>query len=258
MAVSLTREGHVGFIVFEKPPANTYDYAFNQELDACINEARMDDDLRVVVLRSAVPRFFSAGAEIPMLKSVTLKYKAMFCLHAQETLAKMERTPKIFIAAIEGHCVGGGLEIALACDLRFAGDGDYKLGLPEVKLGVLPGTGGTQRLSRLIGKSRALDMMITGELIGPQRALEIGLVNRVFPQGEVIPKTLEYAQQIIAGPIQAIGYIKLAATLGTEMPLEAGLAFERECQNRLFATPDAAEGLAAYVEKRQPAWTGKY
>jgi len=175
-------EDHVGHIEVGKPKANTYDLDMMREIDAAVEELRFQDDARAVVLESSLPGFFSAGADIEMLKQSQPDFKAMFCLHCQETLDKFAKTPKIVIAAMNGHCVGGGLEIALACDLRMMAKDSGKIGLPEVTLGVLPGTGGTQRLPRLIGASRALDMMITGKLLTPDEALAIGLVNYVYPK----------------------------------------------------------------------------
>jgi len=203
-------------------------------------------------------RAFSAGADIHMLKASQPDYKASFCLGAQETLSKMERTPKLFLAALSGHTVGGGLEIALATDIRFASNRpDLQIGLPEVRLGVLPGTGGTQRLARLIGKSKALDLMITGRVIDPQQALDLGIVNYLYPPEELLDRVVEYAQHLLKGAIRAVGLIKQAVVQGTEVHLEAGFFMERELQNRLFSSHDAQEGLASFIEKRQPNFTGK-
>jgi enoyl-CoA hydratase len=202
-------------------------------------------------------KFFSAGADIKMLQQSDPDYKAMFCLHCQETLIKMENTPKIWIAGMNGHVVGGGLEIALSTDIRFMGEDSGQIGLPEVTLGVLPGTGGTQRLPRLVGRARALDMMITGKTLSPDEAKKIGLVNYVYPMDELWDKTMEYASRLANGPSRAVGLIKRSVTEGLEVPLKQGLALERELQNRLFATKDAHEGLTAWVEKRKPVFEGQ-
>jgi enoyl-CoA hydratase/carnithine racemase len=249
-------DDHVGFVEIGKPKANTYDLDMMHELDQAVEELRFDDRTRAIVLTSSLPGFFSAGADIEMLKRSAPDYKAMFCLHCQETLDKFARTPKVVIAAINGHCVGGGLEIALACDLRLMAKDSGKIGLPEVTLGVLPGTGGTQRLPRLIGTSRALDLMITGTLLSPDEALSIGLVNRVFPKESFAHDVQAYAAALAHGPSRAISLIKRSVVEGVEMPLTAGLALERELQNRLFVTDDAKEGLAAFVEKRKPSFKG--
>jgi enoyl-CoA hydratase len=250
-------EDGVGWIEVGKPKANTYDLAMMQELDQAIEEFRFDDAAKVIVLTSAVPGFFSAGADIEMLKASQPDFKAMFCLHCQETLNKFAQTPKIVIAAINGHCVGGGLEIALSCDLRMMAKDSGKIGLPEVTLGVLPGTGGTQRLPRLIGTSRALDLMITGRLLTPEEALSIGLVNYVYPKEGFLQGVDAYARSLAHGPSRAVSLIKRSVMEGVEMPLTAGLALERELQNRLFVTEDAKEGLSAFVEKRKPTFKGR-
>jgi len=249
-------EDHVGHIEIGKPKANTYDLDMMREIDQAVEELRFDDAARVVVLESSVPGFFSAGADIEMLKQSQPDFKAMFCLHCQETLDKFAKTPKIVIAAINGHCVGGGLEIALACDLRMMAKDSGRIGLPEVTLGVLPGTGGTQRLPRLIGASRALDMMITGKLLTPDEALAIGLVNYVYPKESFAADVRAYAGALAHGPARAVSLIKRSVVEGIEMPLTAGLALERELQNRLFVTDDAKEGLSAFSEKRKPTFKG--
>ena len=247
----------VGYIEISKPKANTYDLDMMKELDQAIEELRFDEQARVIVLASAVPGFFSAGADIEMLKQSQPEFKAMFCLHCQETLDKFASTPKVVIAALSGHCVGGGLEIALACDLRMMAKDAGKIGLPEVTLGVLPGTGGTQRLPRLVGTARALDMMITGKLLSPDEALGIGLVNYVYPKESFARDVHAYAVALAHGPSRAISLIKRSVIEGIEEPLTAGLALERELQNRLFVTEDAKEGLAAFVEKRKPTFKGR-
>src|SRR5580700_1853426 len=173
-------ESGVAVIELSDPPANTYTYEMNRQLDETILQARMDNDVYVIVLTGAGDKFFSAGANIKMLVSVDPTFKYYFCLHANETLLRLEHTPKLVIAALNGHCVGGGLEIAMAADLRIARQDAGKIGLPEVNLGVLPGTGGTQRLARLIGKSRAIEMMVTGKTFSFEEAKQIGLVNEVF------------------------------------------------------------------------------
>jgi enoyl-CoA hydratase len=249
-------EDHVGHIEIAKPKANTYDLDMMRELSAAVEEFRFDESARVIVLESGVPGFFSAGADIEMLKASQPDFKAMFCLFCQETLDKLAKTPKVVIAALSGHTVGGGLEIALACDLRMMAKDGGKIGLPEVTLGVLPGTGGTQRLPRLIGTARALDMMITGKLLTPDEALGIGLVNYVYPKESFAQDVQAYASALAHGPIRAVSLIKRSVAEGVEEPLTAGLALERELQNRLFITDDAKEGLSAFVEKRKPTFKG--
>jgi enoyl-CoA hydratase len=182
-------EEGVGIIEMDDPPANTYTYEMMQQLDTAILRARMDEAVHVIVLRGAGEKFFSAGASIPMLSKVDPQFKYYFCLHANETLSRLEQTPKLVIAALNGHTVGGGLEIALACDIRIARKEAGKIGLPEVNLGVLPGTGGTQRLSRCIGRARALELMVTGRTFSFEEALEFGLIHYIYERDSSVRRT---------------------------------------------------------------------
>ena len=257
--MSIEKKDRVAIAWLNKPKANTYDADLMRDLNAVIDDVRFDDDVDVCVLASRLDGMWSAGADINLLATSTPDYKAMFCLNCQETLNKMDSTPKPFLAAIDGHCVGGGLEIALAADLRFVSDGPWKIGLPEVTLGVLPGTGGSQRLPRLIGKSRAMDLMFTGRTLSPKEALDWGIVNRVFPRASFWADTLAYATSLAypTHAARAVGLIKRSVVEGIEMPLYEGLALERELQNRLFAMADAKEGFRAFLEKRKPRFQGK-
>jgi len=261
--VSYRVERGVAILELNDPPANTYTYEMNRALDDCILRARMDDQVHVIVLRGAGEKFFSAGANIRMLTEVTPQFKYYFCLHANETMNRLEQTPKLVIAALNGHCVGGGLEIAMAADIRIAMQGAGKWGLPEVGLGVLPGTGGTQRLSRLVGKTKSIELMVEGGLHDYEKALELGVVNYVWPAEEDGKKwwerVMEYARSFCPPnkAAKAVGHIKRAVQTGWEIPLESGLALERELQQQLFTSEDAREGLAAYTEKRKAAFTGR-
>jgi enoyl-CoA hydratase len=252
-------EEGIAWIELNNPPANTYTYEMMLQLDEAILKARMDDDVHVIVLHGAGKKFFSAGAEIKMLSSVAPRFKYFFCLHANETLNRLEHTPKLTIAALNGHTVGGGLEIAMACDMRLACENAGKIGLPEVNLGVLPGTGGTQRLSRMLGKARAIELMAKGETFSFETAQELGLVNEVFGKDGFWDQVKLYAKQFCPPnkASKAVGNIKRAVCSGCEIPFEAGLAIERELQQQLFESEDAREGLSAYVDKRMPEFKGK-
>ncbi len=262
MKVDYQTDAGVAILTLNDPPANTYSYEMMQELDACVLRARMDESVQVIVITGSGEKFFCAGADIQMLANVTPVYKYYFCLHANETLSRLEQTPKLVIAAINGHCVGGGLEVAMAADIRVARSGAGKMGLPEVSLGVLPGTGGTQRLVRMVGKSKAIELMATGQLFDFKRGLELGLINQLFETESVEEfqaKVTEYARQF-TGPnkaAMAVGRIKRAVQTGDEIPLESGLALARELQQQLFHSEDAREGIAAYVEKRKPQFKGR-
>ena len=260
--IEYTSENGVAVLTLNDPPANTYSYEMMKSLDRAILTARMDESVQVIVITGNGEKFFSAGANIQMLANVTPTFKYFFCLHANETLSRLEQTPKLVIAAINGHCVGGGLEVALAADIRIARRGAGKMGLPEVSLGVLPGTGGTQRLTRLVGKAKAIELMATGELFDFERGLELGIVNQILDAetGD------QFSQQLVAYARQfttpnkasaAVGRIKRAVQTGSEIPFEAALALERELQQQLFQSEDAKEGLDAYVSKRKPIFKGK-
>ena len=259
--VEYRKDGHLAVLTLNDPPANTYSYEMMRELDAHVLEARFDPDVQVLVLTGHGEKFFCAGADIEMLQEADPAWKYYFCLHANETRSRLEQTPKLVVAALNGHTVGGGLEVAMACDLRVARRDGGKIGLPEVKLGVLPGTGGTQRLARLIGKPRAIEMMASGENFSFDRALELGLINAIFDGdgATFLDSALAYARAFTApsAAAMAIGHIKRSVQTGAELPLEYGLALERELQAKLFASGDAAEGIAAYNEKRRASFEGR-
>jgi enoyl-CoA hydratase len=249
-------------LTLSAPPANTYSYEMMRQLDAAVLEARMDDTVHALVLRGAGEKFFCAGADIRMLSSVSPRYKYYFCLHANETLNRLEQTPKLVIAALNGHCVGGGLEVAMAADLRFARSGAGRIGLPEVGLGVLPGTGGTQRLVRLVGKARALELMATGRLFEFEEARDLGLVTEVLEAADAegfLAAVKQRARAFVppARASKAVGLIKRAVHSGAEAAYAEALALERELQQQLFESEDAREGLAAHLEKRKPTFKGR-
>jgi len=249
----------IAVVTLNDPPANTYTYEMMRQLDEAILKSRFDESVHVIVLRGMGEKFFCAGANIKMLQQVNPYFKYFFCLHANETLSRLEQTPKLTIAALNGHTVGGGLEIAMACDLRIAARDAGKIGLPEVALGVLPGTGGTQRLGRLVGKSKAIELMIEGKNISFDEAAELGLVNYIYDREGFLDRVMEYAKQFCPPhkASRAVGRIKRSVQSGLEMSFESSLALERELQQQLFQSEDAKEGLAAYVEKRTARFTGK-
>jgi len=256
MPVTFSADGAVGAITLDNPPANSYDIQFMLDLADTIGEANSHDDIRVVVVRSASEKFFSAGADIKRFLANDVPANMEMIALAHEALAGMARSPKLFIAWIAGHALGGGLEIALACDLRYAAEGRFRLGTPEVTLGLLPGNGGTQRLTRLIGTARALDLMVTGRQMSPGEAHGLGVLDRLFAADETAERTRAYADALAAGATAAIGEIKLATYEGVDAPLAQGLARERAGIAKLFETADAREGLGAFADKRKPEFTG--
>ncbi len=261
--VSYRVDGGVAILTLTEPPANTYSYEMMRELDSAILEARMDSSVQVIVLTGAGEKFFCAGATIGMLKDADPEFKYYFCLHANETLNRLEQTPKLVIAALNGHTVGGGFEVAMAADLRIARKDAGKIGLPEVALGVLPGTGGTQRLARLVGKSRAMELMVTGRLMTMDEAQSAGLVTAVWGAETLVGRSfidavVDYAKSFTPPhkASRAVGRIKRAVQSGAEAGFGEGLSLERELQQLLFESDDAREGIAANLEKRAPKFTG--
>jgi len=260
--VQYEERGKIAVLTLDDPPANTYTHEMMAQLDAAIVRARFADHVEVIVITGAGEKFFCAGANIGMLNSVTPGFKYCFCLHANETLNRLEHTPKLVIGALNGHTVGGGLEIAMATDLRIARRGPSKVGLPEVSLGVLPGTGGTQRLVRIVGKSKAIQLMAEGATFDFDTAREYGLVNEVIDaesRDDFLAKALAYAERFTTPnkATKAVGLIKRSVQTGSELPFELALTLERELQQQLFASEDAKEGISAYVEKRQPRFKGR-
>jgi enoyl-CoA hydratase/carnithine racemase len=241
----------VAYVTLDNPPANSYDLAFMQAFAADVDEA-IASDARVVVVRSASEKFFSAGADVKRFLDGDVDANMEMIRTSQAAFRRMAAAEQVFIAHIAGHALGGGLEIALACDLRYASEGGYKLGTPEVTLGLLPGNGGTQRLTRLIGSSRALDLLLTGRTFGPQEALQWGLVTELCDEAGM----RERAERLAAGPALAVAAIKRCVHEGGQLPLDDGLALEAELMESLFRSKDATEGLTAFVEKRQPEFVG--
>src|SRR5881392_1752115 len=258
MPVRLEKQGGVGIMVLDRPPANSYDYAFLRSFASAVDDLRADEDIHAVVVTSASEKFFSAGADVSAFAKGTTRSRVMTATLAHEAFRKMENTPIVFIAAICGHCLGGGFELALACDLRFAAEGGYQIGLPEVNLGLFPGSGGTQRLPRRIGLAKAIDLIANATTMKPAEAKEAGLVDRLFPDAAACRAgAIEYAAKLGDGPSVAIGHAKLAATLGYGGPIDVGLALEREAIGRVFVSEDADEGIKAFTEKRKPSFKGE-
>ncbi|MCB1034306.1 MAG: enoyl-CoA hydratase/isomerase family protein [Acidobacteria bacterium] len=254
------REG-IAYFTLDDPPANTYTHEMMRQLDEAILRARFDADVHVIVLIGQGEKFFCAGADISMLAEAEPNFKYFFCLHANETLNRLEHTPKLVIAALNGHTVGGGLEIAMAADLRIARRTGGKVGLPEINLGVLPGTGGTQRFARIVGKSKAIELMVTGSNFSFEEAKDLGLVNQIFDaedRASFVEQIHAYARQFCPPhrASKAAGRIKRSVQSGLEVPFECGLTLERELQQQLFESADAREGLDSYVGKRKPSFSG--
>jgi enoyl-CoA hydratase/carnithine racemase len=255
--VTFSKSDIIGTITLNRPPANSYEIGFMRDLEDAIDAANAQAGVKAVILKSASEKFFSGGADIKAFLANTTAANMEMIRTAHRALDKIAASDRVYVAAINGHAMGGGLEMALACDLRFAAEGKYRMGLPEVTLGLLPGNGGTQRLPRLVGANKALELMLTGEAVTPEDALRLGIVNRLFPADKLMEETEAYARKLASGASLAIARIKQCVYQGIAMNLGEGLAFERKLIEPLFDTEDAREGLTAFAEKRQPVYKGK-
>jgi enoyl-CoA hydratase/carnithine racemase len=256
MAVSFTQHGHVGTIVLDNPPANSYDLGVMTEFAASVDEA-IDAGVRAVIVRSASEKFFSVGADVKRFLDGDVAANMQMIQVSQAAFARMAASAAVFITHIGGHALGGGLEIALACDIRLATDGGYRLGTPEVTLGLLPGNGGTQRLTRLLGPSRAMELLLTGRSFSPREAYEWGLVAALYDPAEADDRVRAYALQFANGAALATAAIKRCVHEGSQVSLGEGLTLEADLMGALFDTEDAREGMHAFVEKRPPEFSGR-
>jgi enoyl-CoA hydratase/carnithine racemase len=244
--------GAVATITLDKPPANSYDLEFMQEFAHAVDDA-VGSEARVVVVRSASEKFFSAGADVKRFLEGDVDANLEMIRISQEAFGRIADAPQVFVAHIAGHALGGGLEIALGCDLRIATAGAYKLGTPEVSLGLLPGNGGTQRLTRMVGTSRAMDLLLTGKTFSPQQAHDWGLIAEVFDDDAAAQA---YVERFADGPALALRNIKRCVYEGGQLPLSEGLGLESRLVGELFRSQDGHEGLTAFAEKRSPTFTG--
>lgn len=255
--VAFWSKDKVGQIVFDRPPANAYDLNFHEQFNAAIDAADSSENTHVILVMSAIPRFFCAGADVKAFATNSTAENKRMVASARSALARIESSGKPFIALLEGHTLGGGLEIAMACDMRFAADADFTLGLPEARLGLLPGNGGSQRLPRIVGASQAMRLLTSGESIDPKEALRIGLVDRLLPADDAGTQTEEFARSIAGSAPLAVAAAKRAVYEGLAMSLTDGLTLESQLVDALYDTEDAAEGFDAAVEKRAPDYKGK-
>lgn len=251
------QEGCVGYIMFNRPPANAYNLAFHLDFEQAIQAACADSKINAVIIKSNSSKFFCAGADIKEFQSNTLEQNQSMVDKARKNLDAMEASDKVFIAQLEGHTMGGGLEIALACDVRFAADKSFLIGMSEIKLGLIPGNGGTQRLTRLVGVATAMDLLLGGDNISPQEAKKLGLVNKLFAEQDVESQVLQFAMRLGSGPALAIAATKKAIYAAADKSINDGLALERNLSDQLARSEDAKEGFLSFVEKRPAFYQGK-
>ncbi len=237
----------VGTIRLDRPPMNAMNDEVVRQLADRATEATLRDDVGAVVI-SGGDKIFAAGADVTMMMDMTPAQAAPMITAMQDAFALVEQIPKVTIAAVNGYALGGGCELAMCADLRFAGD-NAQLGQPEINLGIIPGAGGTQRLPRLVGFSKAKDLIYSGRFVKAQEAKEIGLVDELFPADDVYPKAVEAAKRYAGGPRVALRAAKQAINWGTKVDLRTGMVIEREAFVALFASDDQKEGMRSFVEK---------
>lgn len=255
--VSLTREGAIAIVTLRRPEVlNCLSFQTLVQLRAHVAAMADDETLRVAIFTGEGDRAFCAGADLKERKTMPVEQVPAFVNHIRSAFDEIEALPFPTIAAINGVAFGGGVELALACDLRILA-ANATLGLTEVTLAIIPGAGGTQRLPRLIGKARAKELILTGRKVTPQFALEIGLANHVAGPGEVSSVARAWALEIAANGPVAVRAAKAAIDTGADMPLREGLAFENRCYERVIPTRDRLEALAAFAEKRKPVYEGR-
>jgi enoyl-CoA hydratase len=251
------RDGAVAILTFNRPKVlNALDAATLGELDAALRALKSDDDVRAVVLTGAGEKAFVAGADINELAVLTPAQGKEHARHGQRIFDLIEQLGKPVIAAINGFALGGGCELAMACTLRVAAD-TARLGQPEINLGIIPGYGGSQRLPRLVGKGRALEILLTGDTITAQRAYEVGLVNQIVPAADLMAAAKALAQTLAAKAPIATRYIIEAVNQGLEMPVQQGQFLETALFGAIASTEDTKEGTTAFLEKRKATWKGR-
>jgi len=247
----------IATITLNRPAVhNAMNERMREELTACFGELARAEDARVIIVTGTGERAFSAGADIREFVAPQVPVRFRDSRRRVDFRAAMDRCPQPIIAAIRGFALGGGLELALACDIRIAGE-DSQLGLTEVNLAIIPGGGGTQRLPRLVGRGKALEMILTGARVDAREALRIGLVERVVPATEVLSSAQALARTLAEKAPVALRYAKEAVVKGLGVPLEDGLRLENDLATLLRTTDDRVEGAKAFLEKRKPRFTGQ-
>jgi enoyl-CoA hydratase/carnithine racemase len=246
------KKGHIAVITINRPPANSWNMATMQEFEKILDDVETDKDIRVIVLTGAGEKCFSAGMDVkdpPRSENRSI---------GQEMWRRVDRFPKPIIAAINGHALGGGLELAMACHFRIMADApNHQIGLTELNLGLIPGWGGTQRMSRLLGKSKALELILFSKRLSAREALSIGLVNQISALGKLMEDALELAGKLADRPPLAVSSVLRSITAGIYEGIDAGLAKEAECSKMLAKSKDVIEGFTAFMEKRKPVFKGE-
>lgn len=250
--IDYTKDDRLGIITFNKPPANSYDIHFFKAFIKILDDIENDKEVAVVLIKSDIPKFFCAGADIKVFSKNTPEQNKQMVVMANKAAKKIAKSPKIIIAFLNGHTLGGGLELAMACDIRIASDKEFLLGLPEVNLGLMPGNGGIPKLVQLIGSSRAMELLLSGGTFSSKEAFNYGLVTKLHEEYEAKEMALEYAKKLSCGPKKAMAAIKKIIRKGVGMSLKDFLNLERKNVDKLYDTFDAKEGFQAFLGKRKP------
>lgn len=254
--ILIQQEGEIAKLILNRPDKlNTINGQMLQELNTAVNDLNARDEVRAVVITGA-GKAFSAGADISQFTSLTPYTSVKLVNLAKQVFRQIETSTKPFIAMINGYALGGGLELAMSCDIRFSSD-DAQLGLPEINLGIIPGFAGTQRLTKIVGKAKALEMMLTGDRIRAEEAERIGLVNKVFPKDQLEAETMKFAKYIAQKPPISVALIKTVVNYGAELPIEYGSMTEGLGWGVVFSTEDMKEGVAAFLQKRKGEFKGR-
>ncbi len=251
--VRISVEERVGWLEYRRPPVNAIDWTMLREIGAALKAHLQDPGVRVVVIASALEKFFSTGADLRVLQAMREQEMREWVGICHALVREIRQAPKPLLGAIHGTAVGGGLEIVLHCDVRFAAEG-ARLGQPEINIGFIPPVGTTQSLARLLGRPRSLRFLYEGALVTAQEALRMGLVDFVVAPEKLRAEVQAYAAALARKPARALASIRRCITLGLDLPYDAALALELEAAVHLSATPDFAEGLRAFLEKRSPNW----
>lgn len=252
----ISQDNSVGIINLNNPPVNAFTLEMAKELDKILDDIAGDEAIKCVII-TGNKRVFSAGADISSMENSDWEYLRELVRVGQEAFERLENMSKVVLAVIDGHCLGGAAELALACDRRFMATGKARIGLPEVKIGLMPAWGTSYRLPRLVGRSKALDLMIRGTLLSAEEALEIGLIDEMYSKEELMTKALEYANEISRGATFAISRIKKVINRSFDISFKESMLLECNSQKEVFATLDRKEGMRAFLEKRSPSFNGK-
>jgi enoyl-CoA hydratase len=252
----IEKEGSVAIVKINRPPVNSLNATAYSELYDAFCQLEKDESVNAILLTGAGEKAFAAGLDIKDVAGKSIPKYLEFARTSRMTVDKVATVDKPTVAAVFGFTFGGGCELALACDLRIAAT-DASIGCPEVNLGIIPGSGGTQRLTRLVGMTKAKEMLLLGDAVNGDEAYRIGLVNKVVPKEKLMEEAMAVAKRLAEKPKVAVSLIKTSINTGADMGLPAAISFENECFTVAYVSEDGREGMAAFAEKRKPDYKGR-